>query len=704
MTANSDFNEMSKSLLCKIMKLSKTAENLPLSESHFALHGENEHFKLANSRSSNYITKLIEKSVNLTEECNFKNILQDKSEAESFAQVLHDLNKDIHEKIEDKYSMKKIRSQNSLKNNDSNANEKKEISLESKIRKIKNSFQSPTTIDPTQLPKKPPNLSKPLKNIFKAFPKGKLVQFGVEYIDCEGEKWDKLIETLKNEECLTIGLFEDQIHSYSGIVTQITLATYNTLYILNAFTLHNQILQLKDVLSNPSILKISLVPPKNLLSAFLRDFGILISPCIEICRLLSTKNSDASKVVSTRELLDAIDFEGGYDLKKCLEVYNSNDPKSPLLNEINTELSKIVLFLNDLFSQQKIIKDLASAPAKLKKHMFDSFAFYRQFCSEMSTSQVDKSIQMLKSQSLASYGIKHIALIELLVGLCHFRDAEAKRLDVSPKFLLPDHMILKIICVLPTEYSKLVACCFPTPKIVHEKHSQIIDLCSKAKANKLSNPDLSDASKKNTSNYVEDMELDLPESQNQKNKNSDDNDLSFENAIAAKYVFISKKSSNIFSEEERKMHHVDNCKQASILLTNAIPDIRYFAPEDSLIYQYVQSHKKTDLPKLNVISNSKQEPTTQQTNEKNPPKKPKIQIPGNDGQTLVEKSPVGDAKPQFEAQYVPAFDYKAKLEADAQNNQKSDANSTKNAAQTKKVSKIKNQIKEYKDSIKNMFK
>ena len=103
--------------------------------------------------------------------------------------------------------MKKIRSKNSLKNDDSNANEKKEISLESKIRKIKNSFQSPPTIDPTQLPKKPPNLSKPLKNIFKAFPKGKLVQFGVEYIDCEGEKWDKLIETLKNEECLTIGLF-----------------------------------------------------------------------------------------------------------------------------------------------------------------------------------------------------------------------------------------------------------------------------------------------------------------------------------------------------------------------------------------------------------------------------------------------------------------------------------------------------------------
>ena len=187
-------------------------------------------------------------------------------------------------------------------------------------------------------------------------------------------------------------------------------------------------------------------------------------------------------------------------------MYNSNDPKFPLLNEINTELSKIVLFLNDIFSQQKIIKELASPPAKLKKHIFDSFAFYRQFCSEMSTSQVDKSIQLLKSQSLASYGIKHIALIELLVGLCHFRDAEAKRLDVSPKFLLPDHMILKIICVLPTEYSKLVACCFPTPKIVHEKHSQIIDLCSKAKANKLSNPDLSDASKKSTSNYVEDME------------------------------------------------------------------------------------------------------------------------------------------------------------------------------------------------------
>ncbi|KAI5640332.1 HRDC domain-containing protein [Phthorimaea operculella] len=120
-----------------------------------------------------------------------------------------------------------------------------------------------------------------------------------------------------------------------------------------------------------------------------------------------------------------------------------------------------------LYIWRRMKAELLEAGAGQPTLLLSVFEQSRQICGQTYKKEVvdDTSHMRLYVRSKKSFNSQQMAALQLLYK---WRDEQARQLDESTMYLLPNHMLLSLAETLPREVQGVNACCSPMPPFVKQ--------------------------------------------------------------------------------------------------------------------------------------------------------------------------------------------------------------------------------------------
>ncbi|KAM3969051.1 exosome component Rrp6 [Aphomia sociella] len=276
------------------------------------------------------------------------------------------------------------------------------------------------------------------------------------YIDTES-KIDELVRHLDGVKELAVDVEHHAYRTYQGITCLIQITTNEGGdFLIDALALREHIHKLNLIFTNPKKLKVFHGAESDVVW-LQRDFGVYIVGLFD-----------------THQAARVLKFPG-LALKNLLMHYcNVNTDKRyqladwrirPLPDELIEYARLDTHYLLYVWRQMK--RELLEAAAGQPQLLLSVFEQSRQICSTTYNKKIvhDDSHMPLYLRSKKSFNTQQMAALKMLYK---WRDAQARELDESTTYLLPNHMMLALAENLPREVQGVNACCNPMPPFVKQ--------------------------------------------------------------------------------------------------------------------------------------------------------------------------------------------------------------------------------------------
>lgn len=268
------------------------------------------------------------------------------------------------------------------------------------------------------------------------------------YVDTEA-LIDELVTHLDTVVELAIDVEHHSYRTYQGITCLIQISTCAGDFIIDALAVREHIHKLNLCFTDPKKLKVFHGAEMDILW-LQRDFGVYVVGMFD--------THQAARVLSLP----------GLSLKSLLMRYCSVDADKkyqladwrirPLPDELIKYARMDTHYL--LYIWHRMKGELLDAVGGQQHLLLSVFELSRQICGTTYNKEVidENSHMAIYLRSKKSFNSKQMAALRLLY---RWRDAQARELDESTTYLLPNHMLLALAEALPREVQGLSACCNP---------------------------------------------------------------------------------------------------------------------------------------------------------------------------------------------------------------------------------------------------
>lgn len=268
---------------------------------------------------------------------------------------------------------------------------------------------------------------------------------------------DELVKHLETVKELAIDLEHHAYRTYQGITCLMQITTNEGGdFILDTLALREHIYRLNVIFTNPTKVKVFHGAESDVLW-LQRDFGVYVVGLFD-----------------THQAAKALKFPG-LGLKNLLMYYCNVDIDKkyqladwrirPLPQELIDYARMDTHYLLYIWRQMK--HDLLQAAAEQPQLLLSVFEQSRQVCGLTYNKEIIKedSHMPMYIRSRKLFNARQMAALKILYK---WRDSQARLLDESPKYLLPNHMMLALAESLPREVQGVNAICYPVPPFVKQ--------------------------------------------------------------------------------------------------------------------------------------------------------------------------------------------------------------------------------------------
>ncbi|XP_045784912.1 exosome component 10 isoform X2 [Maniola jurtina] len=278
---------------------------------------------------------------------------------------------------------------------------------------------------------------------------------------------DELVKHLLTVEELGVDLEHHSYRSYQGFTCLVQLTTTAGDFIIDAIACREYLYKLNEVFTNPNILKIFHGSDCDILW-LQKDFGLYVLGIFDTYRAAQVLN------FSIKSLAALLKRYCGVDADKTHQMADWR--LRPLTPELITYARTDTHFLP--YICKKMRADLIRA-GNGDPHLLEKVFKRSQEVSGRTYTKpaVDQNSHLKLYQNSRPFNAQQM---EALKRLYLWRDEEARRMDESTSYLLPNHMLLSLAEVLPRDTQGVTALCQPMPPFVRqnvEKICQILMSC-----------------------------------------------------------------------------------------------------------------------------------------------------------------------------------------------------------------------------------
>ncbi|XP_075990804.1 exosome component Rrp6 [Anticarsia gemmatalis] len=276
------------------------------------------------------------------------------------------------------------------------------------------------------------------------------------YVDTE-EKLDALVEHLNTVNELAVDLEHHSYRTYQGITCLIQITTNEGGdFIIDALAIRQHIHKLNLAFTDPKKIKVFHGAERDVIW-LQRDFGVYLVGLFD-----------------THQAAKMLDLHG-LSLKYLLLKYCRVDADKkyqladwrmrPLPDELIQYARMDTHYLLYIWKQMKA--ELLSNAGSQHHLLLSVFEHSRQLCEATYNKEVitETSHMPLYLRFKKSFNSRQMAALKMLYK---WRDTQARMLDESTQYLLPNHMLLSLAETLPREMQGVNAVCSPMPPFVKQ--------------------------------------------------------------------------------------------------------------------------------------------------------------------------------------------------------------------------------------------
>ncbi|MEN2499349.1 MAG: hypothetical protein MHMPM18_003570, partial [Marteilia pararefringens] len=397
---------------------------------------------------------------------------------------------------------------------------------------------------------------------------------------------------------LFVAIFFDRTNSYEGIPTQIIISDSNTLYVINYLKLYRELSDLFDILHSVKCVKI-----------YFNCFADLKQICdihnfsIENCSLLIPIENYLEcfaghvEIDHIKQLLKMINNEFHFDIYDCF--YNPKDSSDKYYWRKKLASNSDFLYFKKICSEvNNLLKHYTNSGKQGK--IFSKTEFKKQlsqtYCHESRNLPYsnDFGIEKLKTQIFTSNLEKKRIQAELINKIDSIRQMSARSKDISPLSILPNYLLFKIVMMIPSEKSKLIACCMPMP--IHLE-SSILNLiykeCRKSFV-ELSKSSKTDQEICTLLDKESKSALSKTSTDEHKNRETFSKTDATEQQANFLHLKISRGFStyhDVFSDKYAKPRFTSN----GLYIAKKIPELQYYLPSTSNFFKFIEHWRLKNL-------------------------------------------------------------------------------------------------------------
>ncbi|CAH2034888.1 unnamed protein product, partial [Iphiclides podalirius] len=275
------------------------------------------------------------------------------------------------------------------------------------------------------------------------------------YIDTEAQV-DALVEHLNNVKELAVDVEHHSYRTYQGITCLIQISTIEGDFIIDALAVRQHIHKLNLSFTDPKKVKVFHGAEMDVLW-LQRDFGVYIVGLFDTHQAAKALKISGLSLKSLLMRYCKVDADKRYQL--------ADWRIRPLPDELIMYARMDTHYL--LYIWRKMKEELLEASAGQPRLLLSVFEQSRQICGVTYNKEVvhENSHLRLYVRSKKSFNTRQMAALKLLYK---WRDSQARVLDESTTYLMPNHMLLALAETLPREMQGVNACCSPMPPFVKQ--------------------------------------------------------------------------------------------------------------------------------------------------------------------------------------------------------------------------------------------
>ncbi|XP_045509805.1 exosome component 10 isoform X2 [Colias croceus] len=275
------------------------------------------------------------------------------------------------------------------------------------------------------------------------------------YIDTESQV-DALVEHLRQVDEIAVDVEHHSYRTYQGITCLIQISTDEGDFIIDALAVREHIHKLNLSFTDPKKLKVFHGAEMDV-QWLQRDFGVYIVGMFDTHRAARALHLATLSLKYLLMKYCAVDTDKRYQL--------ADWRIRPLPEELIEYARMDTHYL--LYIWRRMKAELLEKAQGKPYLLLSVFEQSRQICGTtyQKTVITDESHIPLYVRSKKSFDSRQMAALRLLYK---WRDSQARELDESTSYLLPNHMLLALAEALPREVQGLNACCNPMPPFVKQ--------------------------------------------------------------------------------------------------------------------------------------------------------------------------------------------------------------------------------------------
>ncbi|OWR42755.1 PM-Scl autoantigen protein [Danaus plexippus plexippus] len=266
---------------------------------------------------------------------------------------------------------------------------------------------------------------------------------------------EKLVEHLNTVDEIAVDVEHHSYRTYQGITCLIQISTYEGDFIIDTLAVREHVHKLNLAFTDPKKLKVFHGAERDIVW-LQRDFGVYVVGMIDTHQAARALALPGLSLKSLLMRYCRVDADKRYQL--------ADWRIRPLPDELRQYARVDTHYLLYMWRRMKADLLAISSDGSLLRSVFENS---RHICSLTYNKEVINESSHLKLyvRSKKSFNTRQMAALRLLY---RWRDANARELDESTTYLLPNHMLLALAETLPRELQGVSALCNPMPPFLKQ--------------------------------------------------------------------------------------------------------------------------------------------------------------------------------------------------------------------------------------------
>ncbi|CAK9297282.1 unnamed protein product [Gordionus sp. m RMFG-2023] len=293
------------------------------------------------------------------------------------------------------------------------------------------------------------------------------------------QQLEDLIQDLAKEEIIAIDLEHHSYRSYLGLVCLMQISTRKKDYLVDTFTLWNDMNRLIKIFANPNILKVFHGAHKDI-EWLQRDFSLYV------VNLFDTFYASEALKLPIKSLAYLLMLYCGVQANKEFQLADWRIRPLPenLINYARSDTHYLIYIYermkNDILERDQLSGHKYSSDEALEQSLiYYVFNKSRRLCQKVYCKPYYSQEffeQLLKRQN-KRFNVRQMFVLK---QLNEWRDGIARKEDESPFYVLSNNTMLYIAEVLPKNYMNLLGCCNPVPPLLKQNIHQVQSIVQNA--------------------------------------------------------------------------------------------------------------------------------------------------------------------------------------------------------------------------------